>query len=153
MLSSNRVVRGAQVSAIDPESELTVSEVGRSITAGSFATLSEPGYNIVLGSLSARALWRGCRRSDRNDPAATYAYPVGQFPAAQVVHGQRYLRNRGAARWQPGVYTLASGQKLLGLGTAVQGVRLRTADLLQAPAVARSLQQSLPGGYSVEDWG
>jgi len=47
---------------------------------------------------------------------------------------------------------LADAARLYRMGDQVTGLRLRLADMLQAPRVVRSLAVSLGGGYYIDDW-
>ncbi len=153
LVSSAQVVRGALLAAIDPDAELSVSQVGGSVFSGSFESLAEPGYNMVIGSLAARAL--GVELGDQLEitvPRMTLT-PLGSFPRRKsfTVTG---IFEIGAQLDGSQIYiSLRSGQKLLGAAQSVQGLRLRTTDLLQAPTVAGELQAQLGPDYRVEDWG
>ncbi len=153
LLGSHRLVRGARVTAVNPALESKVSQVFEHMTAGSFAALAEQNYSVVLGSLLARAL--GVEVGDSLEltvPRLTVT-PLGSFPrrkrftvvgifqiGAQLDSSQAYI-------------SLTSGQKLFGFGASVQGLRVRLADLYQAPAAAARWRGQLGEDFQVRDWG
>jgi len=153
LLSGRQLVRGALLTAVDPDRESTVSKVAAHIVSGGFAELDRVPYSLVLGSLLARAL--DVTPGDSVEvtvPRLTYT-PLGSYPrsrrftvvgifevGAQLDGGQAYT-------------SLAGGQKLMGIGDAVDGLRLRLDDLFDAPGLAENLSAELGPGYRVEDWG
>jgi lipoprotein-releasing system permease protein len=153
LLASHRLVRGAQVTAVNPALEGKVSQIFEHMSAGNFAALSQQTYGVVIGSLLARAL--GVELGDSLEltvPRMTIT-PLGSFPrrkrftvvgifqiGAQLDSSQAYI-------------SLASGQKLFGLGESVQGLRVRLEDLYQAPAAAVGLRGELGEDFQVRDWG
>lgn len=48
--------------------------------------------------------------------------------------------------------TLAAGQDLAGLGTAVSGIAVRTRDPMRADRVASRIERALGSGYRAKDW-
>lgn len=152
LLASDRMVRGVQVTAVDPEAEQGVSNLAGYMRAGSFEALREERYGVVLGSLLARSLGVGVGDTVELTVPRLTITPLGSFPrskrlrvvgifeiGAQLDSGQAYL-------------SLAGGQRLLGLGDAVQGLRVELADLYQAPAVAATLNQSFDGQFRARNW-
>jgi lipoprotein-releasing system permease protein len=152
LISSRYTVRGAVVTAIDPASEEGVSSVSEHMREGNYYALMEKPYGIILGSLQARAL--GVAVGDKVEltvPRLTLT-PLGSFPrrkrftvvgifeiGAQLDGSQAYI-------------SLVSGQKLLGLGDAVQGVRVSLDNLFDAPALAQKIQAEEGSGLRVRDW-
>ena len=140
LISSRATVRGSLVTAIDPASEESVSRVSEHMRHGNYYELLNTPYGIIIGSLQARAL--GVTLGDRVEltvPRLTLT-PLGSFPrrkrftvvgifeiGAQLDGSQAYI-------------SLASGQKLLGLGDAVHGVRVSLDNLFDAPALAQIIQ-------------
>jgi lipoprotein-releasing system permease protein len=145
-------LRGAVLTAIDPSMETEVSQLSSSVLQGSFTSLNEGSFNVVLGSALARGL--GVQLGDKVEvtvPRLTVT-PLGIFPRSKrlTVSG---LFEVGA---QPDSYqayiSLAAGQKLLGQKGQVDGLQLRTSDLFLAPRIMPELSASLPDGYTVTDW-
>ncbi|MEE4189929.1 MAG: lipoprotein-releasing ABC transporter permease subunit [Halieaceae bacterium] len=152
LLASDRMVRGVQVTAVDPAAEQGVSNLAGYMRSGSFGALSEERYGVVLGSLLARSLGAGVGDTVELTVPRLTITPLGSFPrskrlrvvgifeiGAQLDSGQAYL-------------SLEGGQRLLGLGDAVQGLRVELADLYQAPAVATTLNEGFDGQLRARDW-
>jgi lipoprotein-releasing system permease protein len=153
LLASHRNVRGSQLTAVDPEMESSVSDVGGFMLGGSFEELAQVRYGIILGSLQARAL--GVEIGDNVEvtiPRLTTT-PMGSFPrskrftlvgifeiGAQLDSSQAYI-------------SLESGQRLFGLDDAAQGLRVELGDLFAAPGLAAALEAELGPGYRIRDWG
>jgi lipoprotein-releasing system permease protein len=145
-------LRGAVLTAIEPSLEAQVSQLSDSVSQGSFTSLDEGGFNVVLGAALARGL--SVQLGDKVEvtvPRLTVT-PLGIFPRSKrlTVSG---LFEVGA---QPDSYqayiSLAAGQKLLGQKGQVDGLQLRTSDLFLAPRIMSELSASLPDGYTVTDW-
>lgn len=153
LIRSQRMVRGALVSAVEPGLEESVSQLAAHMQSGSFTALSEQPYGLVVGSLLARSL--GVSIGDSVEitvPRLTHT-PLGSFPkrkrftlvgifqvGAQLDGSQAYI-------------SLASGQKLFGLGAAVQGLRVSLTDLFTAPVAAERLRGELGEDFELRDWG
>ena len=152
ILASGTNLRGAVLTAIDPETEKTVSDIPGAMISGSLESLEGGGFNIVLGASLARIL--RLQPGDQVDvtvPRLTVT-PLGVFPRSKrlTVTG---LFEVGA---QPDAYqayvSLATGQKLLGQRDRVDGLQVRTTDLFAAPGIMAALTPGLPAGYEVKDW-
>jgi lipoprotein-releasing system permease protein len=152
LLSTARLVRGTQVTAVDPAAEASVSKVGAYMQAGSFDALAEERYGMVVGALQARALGVGPGDTvELTIPRLTIT-PLGSFPRSKrfTVVG---IFEIGAQLDSQQVYiSLEAGQRLFGMAESVQGLRVRLDDLFRAPAVSRELQSNLGSGYRVRDW-
>jgi lipoprotein-releasing system permease protein len=152
LISSHSTVRGSLVTAIDPASEKSVSQVSEHMRDGNYYGLLTTPYGIILGSLQARAL--GVAVGDTVEltvPRLTLT-PLGSFPrrkrftlvgifevGAQLDGSQAYI-------------SLASGQKLLGLGDRVHGVRVSLDNLFEAQALAQKIRADMGNEVRVRDW-
>ena len=152
LISSSSTVRGSLVTAIDPASEGDVSQVSEHMRSGNFFALVDTPYGLVMGSLQARALAVGVGDTVELTVPRLTLTPLGSFPrrkrftvvgifeiGAQLDGSQAYI-------------SLASGQKLLGLGDRVHGVRVSLDNLFDAPLVAQQMQADLGGELRVRDW-
>lgn len=152
LLTSQSTVRGSLLTAIDPLAESTVSQLGEHMRSGDFESLSSTPYGLVIGSLQARALGVGLGDIVELTVPRLTLTPLGSFPrrkrftvvgifeiGAQLDGSQAYI-------------SIASGQKLLGLGDAVQGVRVALAQLFDAPAMAARIREELGDEVQVSDW-
>jgi lipoprotein-releasing system permease protein len=121
--------------------------------AGSLNDLVAGQYNIILGSELAYNL--GAHIGDQ----ITMVTPQANFSPAGVL--PRLRRFRVVGIFEIGMYeydrgvaliNLHDAQKLFQMGEGVSGVRLKLADMFQAPRVARELAERLGGRLRVEDW-
>jgi lipoprotein-releasing system permease protein len=153
MLSKGSKVSGAVVNGIRPDLEPAVSTVGEHMRAGSLNDLVAGQYNIILGSELAYNL--GAHIGDQ----ITMVTPQANFSPAGVL--PRLRRFRVVGIFEIGMYeydrgvaliNLHDAQKLFQMGEGVSGVRLKLADMFQAPRVARELAERLGGRLRVEDW-
>ena len=152
ILGHGRSLRGAVLTAVEPQLESRVAGIGDAMIDGSLDSLDGPGFNVVLGATLARIL--GVQPGDRVEvtvPRLTVT-PLGVFPRSKrlTVSG---LFEIGA---QPDAYqayvSLATGQKLLGEAGRVDGLQVKTPDLFSAPGTMAALALTLPDGYTVKDW-
>ncbi len=152
LLASDRMVRGVQITAVDPAAEQAVSNVGAYMRAGSFEALDEQRYGVVLGALLARSLGVGVGDTVELTVPRLTITPLGSFPRSKrlVVVG---IFEIGAQLDSAQAYiSLAGGQRLMGLGDSVQGLRVELTDLYQAPAVAGALNAELGAELAARDW-
>jgi lipoprotein-releasing system permease protein len=152
ILANGRALRGAVLTAIEPELEVRVSQIAAAMTEGTLESLEQDGFNVVLGASLARIL--GVLPGDRVDvtvPRLTVT-PLGVFPRSKrlTVVG---LFEIGAQPDSLQAYvSLETGRKLLGTKDRVDGLQVRTRDLFTAPLAMSGLSQQLGAGYTVKDW-
>lgn len=153
LLSGERTVQGSVIRGVLPDREDAVADLGRRMVAGRLDALRPGEFGIVLGAELARDL--GARLQDK----VTVIAPQGQVTAAGVLPRVKQFRVVGV--FEVGMYEfdaglalvhLADAQKLYRMGEDVTGVRLRLADLFEAPRVARALTPLMPAGVVVSDW-
>jgi lipoprotein-releasing system permease protein len=152
ILASRGTARGANLTAIDVERQAGVSGVGDAMVAGTLAELEQLPFSIVLGAALARGL--GVAPGDSLEvtlPSLTVT-PLGTFPRSKRLH----VVGLFAVNAQPDSYqayvSLATGQRLFGAGDTVDGLQLRTGDLMTAPHQLAALAAGLPPGVQVRDW-
>lgn len=152
MMTHGETVRGVIVRGVLPAEEPKVSDVASQVTQGSFDALTPGSFNIVLGAELARALQVGV--GDK----VTLIAPQGQVTPAGVL--PRLKQFTVAGIFEAGHYefdsTLAfmqleDAEKMFRLA-APSGLRLRIADMLQAPQVALELSKTLDGNLLIRDW-
>ncbi|MBL8481471.1 MAG: lipoprotein-releasing ABC transporter permease subunit [Rhodocyclaceae bacterium] len=153
MLSFDQNVRGAIVRGILPEQEQTVADFSGHMKFGRLEDLQPGGFGVVLGADLARALQVG--PGDK----VTLIAPQGLVtPAAVLPRVKQFtvvgLFEVGMIEYDSGLALIhmQDAQALFRMGEAVSGVRLKLADLFEAPALTRSLLQTLPPGLMVTDW-
>lgn len=140
---------------IDPTLEKSVTDIGKSMKAGSLGALSaerEGPDGIVLGVDVARSL--GVRVGDRVQlitPEGTLS-PMGMLPRTRTlaVVGIFAL---GLFEFDStyGFVSLPLAERLTGRNT-VELIELRVDDIYRAPEVARAIAEQSAGLYITEDW-
>ena len=152
MLVHGAQVRGTIIRAVLPKFEGQVSEISKTMVKGEFNALVEGGFNIILGIDLASFLGVGL-----GDKVMVVSPQVGGGPAGLL---PRFKRFRVVGLFKAGMYEYDSALALIHLGDSYKlyrrdtpsGIRIKTADILQAPAVRRSLQSELADNYRVIDW-
>ncbi len=153
MLSAGRRVSGAMLRGILPEAEPRVSEVGNKMLTGTLNQLQAGSYSIILGS--SLAAYLGVMPGDKVTliTPQVNASPAGILPRLRrfTVTGifeigmHEYDRNMALIH-------IRDAAKLIRLGDAVSGLRLKLDDLFYAPQVTRTLASEFYGRYQVQDW-
>ncbi len=153
LFSSGSIVRGAVVKGVDPAREPGVSDIASSVTGGAkLSDLSAQRFGVILGWELARAL--GVRKGDK----VALIVPEGGMTPAGLMPRMRQLTVIGYL--SSGHYEYDSTLAIMSLGDAAavfrtggaQGLRLRTRDMNDAPAVARSIARELPANVYASDW-
>lgn len=153
MLVNGGLVSGALVSGVLPAEEPRVSRVGEHMISGSLDDLVPGEYRIVLGAELASAL--GVGRGDRVvliTPEATVT-PAGMLPklrrftVAGIFEVGMYEYDRNTA-----IMHMDDAARLFRMDRKVSGVRLRVADLFEAPILNREFSGELGRGFWVTDW-
>jgi lipoprotein-releasing system permease protein len=155
MLSFGQAVQGAIVRGVLPAEEDKVAELGSHMKLGRLTDLRAGEFGIVLGAELAQSL--GVMPGDK----VVVMAPQGQFTPAGMVPRLKQFRVVGL--FQVGMYEydaslalihMEDAAKLYRMDDKVSGVRLKLADLYQAPRISRELQGQLNrlGTYYVSDW-
>lgn len=153
MLVSGSQVSGALIRGILPAEEDQVAELRRDMVVGSVDDLIAGEFRIILGQDLANFL--GARLGDKVTVVTPQvsATPVGIMPRLKrfTVSGIFAVGmadyDRSAAFIQ-----MDDAAKLLSLGDAVSGIRLKLTDMWLAPYLARDIAGTLGGVYRVLDW-
>jgi lipoprotein-releasing system permease protein len=152
IIGSSRAVQGGVLTAIEPSLEIRVSQLAAAMSPGSLAGLEEEGFKVVLGASLARVLGVGPGDWVEVTVPRLTVTPLGVFPRSKRLE----VVGSFEVGAQPDAYqayvALSTGQKLFGLGDAVQGMQVRTSDLFAAPAVMQNIAATLPEGYVTNDW-
>lgn len=152
-LLSGARTSAALVMGIAPQEERSVSELATRMREGRLEDLRDGEFGIVLGD--QLALMLGVRVGDRvsatlNEFTST---PMGAMPRSRrfTVVGI-FSMGEHTADSSFAFVALGDAQRLLRLGEAVTGVRVKVADLWQAGEVARHLAVRLGPETRVSDW-
>jgi lipoprotein-releasing system permease protein len=153
LLSSGQVVRGAVIRGIVPELEEKVADLGKHVKSGRLANLKPGEFGIVLGADLARIL-----RVQVGEKIVLIT-PQGQVTPAGMVPRLKQFTVVGLFRVDHAEFDsglalidMKDAQVLYRLDDDVSGVRLKTRNVLEAPAVARELEKDFGGALYVSDW-
>ena len=152
MLLRDDALRPAIVRGVLPEEEPNVSDVAGQTRMGSFKALQPGTFNIVLGIELARALRVNLGEKVTLMLAQGQVTPAGVLPRMRsfTVSG---IFQAGHNEFDAGLafINIEDGQRLLRID-GPSGLRLRLADMNQAPQVAAELKKSMPGDLWLRDW-
>jgi lipoprotein-releasing system permease protein len=152
ILAGPSQLRGALLTAIDPALEAGVSGVGEAMVYGSLAALEAEAFGVVLGVSLARAL--GVSPGDSVEvtiPRLTVT-PLGTFPRSKRLRVVGLFQINAQPDGHQAYVSLQTGQRLFATGSGVDGLQLRTVDLMTAPRTLAALAPGLPPGLVVRDW-
>ncbi|MEG2899674.1 MAG: lipoprotein-releasing ABC transporter permease subunit [Massilia sp.] len=146
------LVRDGIVRGVLPGVEDNVSTVAKQIRAGSFDALKPGSFNIVLGYALARAL--GVGMGDK----VTMVLAQGQVTPAGMVPRTRSFTVAGI--FEAGHFDFDAALSFVHIEDAQRlerqqapsGLRLRIANMREAPQVAAELKASMKGDLVVRDW-
>lgn len=152
LFSSGSVMRGAVVKGIDPAREPGVSDIAKSVTGAELSALEPGAFRVILGRELARAL-----RVRVGDKVALLVPEGNMTPAGMV---PRMKRLTVAGYFSSGHYEYDSTYALVNLSDAAalyrtggpQGLRVKTTDMNDAPAIAARIVADLPEGLYAQDW-
>jgi len=153
MLTHGSQVSGALIRGIDPAAEPAVVDVARHMKAGKLDDLQPGSYRIILGRELANAL--SVEPGDKITllvPQTTVT-PMGAMPRMKrfTVSG---IFEVGMGEYDRGVamVDMVDAAKLLRMGDAVSGVRLKLKDLFRAREVSFQLAKEFDGLFRVLNW-
>ncbi|MES2899145.1 MAG: lipoprotein-releasing ABC transporter permease subunit [Pseudomonadota bacterium] len=152
MLLREGGMRPAVIRGVLPAEEPKVSDVAKSMRQGSLTDLRSGEFNIVLGYALAQSL--GLNVGDK----VTMALAQAQVTPAGMLPRMRSFRVAGI--FESGHFDFDNGMAFVHIEDAQKmeridapsGVRLKVANIHEAPQVAEALQKSLPGELEVRDW-
>ena len=151
MIQSGRELQGVLIQGVEPAAERRLSGELINMVEGSLDALAPGSRGIILGRLIASQI--GARIGD--DVLLLIPRPAGDGTVEPVL--ERFVM-RGAFEVglqdhdaQLALVHYADAASILGLGTAVNAVRFRADDVMQAPAIAKDFDRQNPG-YRTRDW-
>jgi lipoprotein-releasing system permease protein len=144
---------GAIITGVLPAEESRVATIAEKMTAGSLNDLAPGEFGVILGAELAKAL--GVGQGDRVVLVTSQrtTTPTGVLPRMRgfrvtgVFTAGMYEYDRNLA-----YVHLADAARLYRMGDQVTGLRLKLADMFQAPRVVREVALELGGGYYIDDW-
>lgn len=152
LISTGDRVIGTMVEGVDPKEEVKASEVASTMPAGTLDSLTPGSFHAVIGSVLAARL--GVAPGDK----IALVVPQGTTTPAGMIPRVRTLTVSGI--FTAGHFEYDSTMLFMNIEDAAalfrtggpMGVRVRVADMQEAPAVAESLMKSLLPGYFARDW-
>ena len=152
LLVRDDTMKPAVIRGILPAKERAVSDVAKQVRQGSLDSLQPGTFNIVMGYALARSLGVGIGDKVNMMLAQGTMTPAGLVPRSRVftVSG---IFEAGHYEFDSAMafIDIEDAQKLQRL-PAPSGLRLRIADMNQAPLVAQQLKASMPGNLTMRDW-
>ena len=153
MLTHAGQVRGVMIRGVLPSREPAVSEIGRYLVEGELESLAPGRFNVLMGRDLARRL--GADVGTRVTLVAPQARitPAGVLPRMRrfTVSG---LFEAGHAQYDTSlaVVHVEDAQRVFRLGQGISGLRVKLADMFDAPRVSRELARSFGGRYWLRNW-
>jgi len=153
MVTHAGAVTGVNVTGVLPEEEPAVSVVAERLVEGELAALEPGAWRVIIGTELARTLHVGVGDS------VTVVAPQPTTTAVGVT--PRLRRFEVAGIFEVGMHDYDAGLALVHLEDAgrlfrvrdgVTGLRLKLAEPMAAPWVARELARGLDPGLAVVDW-
>ncbi len=152
MLVFNKRVKGTAIQGILPEEEPKVSEIASKMVNGKLDSLKAGQFGIVLGSEMAGTLGVG-----PGDKVTIVAPTANSTPAGLLPRLKQFTV---VGIFEIGMHEYDSSLALIHMEDAQKlfrkdgpdGLRVMTTDMMQAPYIARSVMQGIPGKYGVIDW-
>lgn len=152
MVARDQALQGVQLRGIDPAMEDAVSDLSGQFLYGGISDLKPGGFGMAIGIQLARALGVGL-----GDTVMVLA-PQGSISPAGFTPRMRQFTITGV--FSTGHYEYDASLAFMNVEDAARlfrdsgnsGVRLRIADMQQAPHVARRLEAALPPGFRAQDW-
>jgi len=152
LLVKDDAMKPSVIRGILPEEEPKVSDVAKQVRSGSLQDLRPGQFNIVLGYVLARSLGVGI--GDK----VNMMLAQGQTTPAGIVPRSRLFTVVGI--FEAGHYEFDSSMAFIHMQdaqrmerlSAPNGLRLRIADMHQAPQVAAQLKTTMSGDLVMRDW-
>ena len=144
---------GVLLRGVSPEAERRVVDLGPHLLSGRMTDLVAGRYRVVLGQALAEELH--AKVGDRVVllVALGDVTPVGVIPRMRAFQVSGIL-SIGMYEYDRRIALVNTrdAAKLLRMGDAVTGIRLRLADLYAAPRVSRAAAEAIGGDVQVQDW-
>jgi len=152
LLVKDDAMKPSSIRGILPDQEPKVSDVAKQVRQGSLQDLQPGRFNIVLGYVLARSLGVGV--GDK----VNMMLAQGQTTPAGIVPRSRLFTVVGI--FEAGHYEFDSSMAFIHIQDAERmerldapnGLRLRIADMHQAPQVAAQLKGQMSGDLVMRDW-
>ena len=153
MLTHAGQVRGVLIRGVSPSREPAVSEIGRYLVEGELESLAPGRFNVLIGRDLARRL-----DADVGARVTLVAPQARITPAGVLPRMRRFtvsgIFEAGHAQYDTSlaVVHVEDAQRVFRLGRGVSGLRVKLADMFDAPRVSRELARSFGGKYWLRNW-
>ncbi|WP_020652099.1 lipoprotein-releasing ABC transporter permease subunit [Massilia niastensis] len=152
MLLRDGAMRPSVIRGVLPEEEHKVSDVAAKVHQGSFDALRPGAFNIVLGYALARQLNVGIGDKVTMLLAQAQTTPAGMLPRTRSftvvgIFEAGHFESDSALSF----VHIQDAQRMERLA-APSGLRLRIAEVRDAPQVAEELRKFMPGELVMRDW-
>ncbi|MGH8558960.1 MAG: lipoprotein-releasing ABC transporter permease subunit [Methylococcales bacterium] len=153
MLNAGRRVSGSLLRGILPDLEARVSEVTQNLIAGEIQSLQAGSYGIILGIELANYL-----NVALGDKVTVITPQIASTPAGILPRLRRFtvigIFKVGMFEYDRNLALVHLGDaaRLYRLGDSVSGLRLKMADLFEAPEITAQLSGKLPPDLRINDW-
>ncbi|HEY7776699.1 MAG TPA: ABC transporter permease, partial [Kineobactrum sp.] len=152
ILAGPYLLRGAVLTGIDPGREVAVSRISQSMLVGQLDDLEAEPFTVVLGVALARVLGVGPGDTVEATLPRLTVTPLGTFPRTRRLQVSGLFSINAQPDSYQAYVSLVTAQRLFGLGTGVDGVQVKTTDLMAAPRQLGQLAATLPPGLQARDW-
>jgi len=153
MLTHAGQVRGVLIRGVSPSHEPAVSEIDQYLVEGERESLAPGRFNVLIGRDLARRL--GAEVGTRVTLVAPQARitPAGVLPRMRrfTVSGL-FEAGHGQFDSSLAVVHIKDAQRVFRLERGVSGLRVKLADMFDAPRVSRELARSFGGQYWLRNW-
>lgn len=152
MLGVPGLVRGVQVTGVDPDQESAVSELQYQMVSGTLNELVSGGFGVVIGSVTANHLGLSVGDALSLTLPQIAVTPLGIFPRVKrfTVVG---VFDVGAEVDSSTIFIhIKDASKLFQKGDKVDGLRVKLSKLFQAPEFAERWHHLLGEEFDVRDW-
>jgi lipoprotein-releasing system permease protein len=162
MLSTGSHVSGVVLRGIDPQSDMGVTNLNRSLVAGKLTDLESVG-GAAPGGAVLPGLVLGCELAKNLSlqvgDSLNVVSPLGNMTPFGMV--PKLKRFRVVGLFNTGMYEydstlayvgLAAAQEFMSLGRSVTGIQLRVDNVYHADTIAQAINAQLGGDYFARDW-
>ncbi len=154
IINSDGQVSGLEVLGINPTLEGTISELPKSIVAGSLVTLKPNTFNIIIGQSLANNL--GLSVGDhlivftpQINTTLAGAFPrYRQFTVSGIFKTSSGFGFEGSVAY----INMQDAARLFPPGVGTSGFHVKLSNLYSANAVSQMIQNLLPATFSVTNW-
>jgi len=152
MLTSAGQVQGVMLYGIDPAQEGQVSILPQHMVEGCLECMKSGGFEIVLGELLARALHVTPGDSVVLVLPDASVNPAGLFPRMKRFRVTGLFSVGADLDGSMAFIHIDDAARVMRYEKGVEGIRLRVADLFQAPALMHQAARLVPDHCRVSDW-